>query len=122
MKKVDEFYDEAAQRVRERMDRHRTEFAITMRAMPEFLPLPPWRVLDCGGDPGRYAIVIPLMESCGPATLERVGVEGISAGYEKKLNRLDGRMWEYWVDKIYRFGRDSSLRSAADHLLFIGRK
>ena len=39
-----------------RMDRHRTEFAVTLRALHEYLPRPPSRVLDCGGGPGRYAI------------------------------------------------------------------
>jgi SAM-dependent methyltransferase len=39
-----------------RMDRHRTEFAVTLRALNEYLPRPPARVLDCGGGPERYAI------------------------------------------------------------------
>ena len=39
-----------------RLDRHRTELALTLRAMDEHLPPPPARVLDCGGGPGRYAI------------------------------------------------------------------
>ena len=39
-----------------RMDRHRTEFAVTLRALHEYLPRPPARILDCGGGPGRYAI------------------------------------------------------------------
>lgn len=40
----------------ERMDRHRTEFAVTLRALEEHLPPPPARILDCGGGPGRFAI------------------------------------------------------------------
>lgn len=40
----------------ERMERHRTEFAVTLRALQENLPLPPVKILDCGGGPGRYAI------------------------------------------------------------------
>lgn len=261
MKKVEEFYDEAAQREWERQDRHRTEFAVTLRAMAEFLPPPPARALDCGGGPGRYAIalagrgysvtlfdiaqnnlnlaeikareagvhldaslhgnaldlsqfsdecfdvvllmgplyhldrladrlqaicearrvlraggilmaafitryapfrdaaatypadlepdidkweqlwrdgvnfggwthayfampseVTPLMESCGLTTLELIGVEGIAAGHEEKLNLLEGKMWEYWVDINYQFGLDPALRAAADHLLYIGKK
>ncbi len=39
-----------------RMDRHRTEFAVTQRALREYLPPPPARILDCGGGPGRYAV------------------------------------------------------------------
>ena len=49
-------YDQQPQREWERLERHRTEFAVTMRALAEHLPPPPARVLDCGGGPGRYAI------------------------------------------------------------------
>ena len=50
------YYDRDAQHEWERMERHRTEFAVTLRAMEKYLPPPPARVLDCGGGPGRYAI------------------------------------------------------------------
>lgn len=40
----------------ERLNRHRTELAVTLRAFDERLPPPPAWVLDCGGGPGRYAI------------------------------------------------------------------
>jgi SAM-dependent methyltransferase len=50
------YYDADPEREWARMDRHRTEFAVTLRALREHLPLPPARVLDCGGGPGRYAI------------------------------------------------------------------
>lgn len=42
----------------QRMERHRTEFAVTLRALAEHLPPPPATVLDCGGGPGRYAIAL----------------------------------------------------------------
>ncbi|HKZ86676.1 MAG TPA: hypothetical protein VJ793_23845 [Anaerolineae bacterium] len=35
---VEQFYDENTQREWERLDRHRTEFAVTLRAMREYLP------------------------------------------------------------------------------------
>jgi SAM-dependent methyltransferase len=38
------------------MDRHRTEFAVSMRTLQTYLPPAPARVLDCGGGPGRFAI------------------------------------------------------------------
>ncbi len=38
------------------MARHRTEFAVTLRALEDHLPPPPAAILDCGGGPGRYAI------------------------------------------------------------------
>jgi S-adenosylmethionine-dependent methyltransferase len=50
------FYDEFAPKEWERLERHRTEFAVSLRAINEFLPKPPCSVLDVGGGPGRYAI------------------------------------------------------------------
>jgi ubiquinone/menaquinone biosynthesis C-methylase UbiE len=55
-KSVENLYNQGPQREWERMERHRTEFAVTQRALAEHLPPPPARVLDCGGGPGRYAI------------------------------------------------------------------
>ena len=50
------YYDLQPEREWARLERHRTEFAVTMRALAAYLPRPPARVLDCGGGPGRYAI------------------------------------------------------------------
>jgi S-adenosylmethionine-dependent methyltransferase len=41
-----------------RSQRHRTEFAVTERALSDTLPPPPARILDCGGGPGHYAIAL----------------------------------------------------------------
>jgi len=53
---VEQYYDAQLQREWERLERHRTEFAVTMRALQAHLPPPPAQVLDCGGGPGRYAV------------------------------------------------------------------
>jgi ubiquinone/menaquinone biosynthesis C-methylase UbiE len=53
---VAQLYDSMTEREWARMDRHRTEFYVTQRALREHLPPPPARVLDCGGGPGRYAV------------------------------------------------------------------
>lgn len=58
MNEVEQYYDHNAQAEWGRLDRHRTEFAVTLRALGEFLPRPPASVLDCGGGPGRYAIAL----------------------------------------------------------------
>jgi S-adenosylmethionine-dependent methyltransferase len=50
------FYDENAVYEWQRLERHRTEYAVTLRALHEHLPPPPARLLDVGGGPGRYAI------------------------------------------------------------------
>jgi ubiquinone/menaquinone biosynthesis C-methylase UbiE len=53
---AEEFYDESAQEEWERLERHRTEFAVTIRAFRDYLPAPACAVLDIGGGPGRYSI------------------------------------------------------------------
>ena len=260
--RVENYYDLHAEQEWQRLDRHRTEFAVTMKALEEFLPPAPHGIIDIGGGPGRYAIAlaakgyrvtlldlaesnlhlarqkasefgvrlerilqgnaldltlypdhsfdaallmgplyhlhqksdriiavrearrvlkpgglifatfitryapfrdyaasdpqavfdereqwnqmlqdglnfgegfpdanfslpkddIQLMESEGFTTLQILGVEGIAAGHEDKLNLLQGDAWEYWVDLNYTFASDPALHAAADHLLYIGRK
>lgn len=58
MPESEHFYDQYAQREWERLERHKTEFAVTMRALQEHLPPPPARIVDIGGGPGRYAIAL----------------------------------------------------------------
>ncbi len=41
-----------------RLERHRMEFAVTMRALADYLPEPPAAILDIGGGPGRYVIAL----------------------------------------------------------------
>lgn len=53
---VERFYDQNPQYEWERLERHRTEFAVTLRALADYLPGPPAKILDIGGGPGRYAI------------------------------------------------------------------
>lgn len=53
---VARYYNDNAESEWSRRDRHRTEFAVTLRIFQDHLPPPPARILDCGGRPGRYAI------------------------------------------------------------------
>lgn len=53
---AESFYDAYAPKEWQRLEKHRTEFAVSLRALEEFLPQPPCSVLDVGGGPGRYAI------------------------------------------------------------------
>jgi len=55
-RRVQAFYDAGAEAEWARLERHRTEFAVTLRALEDHLPPPPAAVLDVGGGPGRYAI------------------------------------------------------------------
>ena len=64
----------------------------------------------------------PLMEDCGLSTISIMGVEGIVAGHEAEINKLQGADWEKWVDLNYRLGLEPSLYGASDHILYVGRK
>jgi len=55
---VQSFYDRQPELEWGRLDVHRMEFAVTLRAMKEYLPKPPAAVLDIGGGPGRYALTL----------------------------------------------------------------
>jgi S-adenosylmethionine-dependent methyltransferase len=56
MSKIENYYDQNAQEEWERLERHKIEFQVTLRALSEFLPGPPAKLIDIGGGPGRYAI------------------------------------------------------------------
>lgn len=58
MNPIEAYYDEIAGHEWERLDRHRIEFAITLRALREYLPPAPLAIIDIGGGPGRYAIAL----------------------------------------------------------------
>lgn len=64
----------------------------------------------------------PLMEQAGFETIDLLGCEGVVARNEEQVNQLTGKAWQVWVDFNYQLSREPSLRGAADHLLYIGRK
>ncbi len=87
-------YDQQPEAEWERLERHRTEFAVTLRALEEHLPPPPAKVLDCGGGPGRYAIelarrgyevtLFDLSAGCLQMAREKAAEVGVAlAGYEQ---------------------------------------
>ena len=87
MNPVEVHYDHNAAREWERLERHRTEFAVTCRVLDEFLPSPPGRLLDIGGGPGRYAIhltqlgylvtLIDISQGCLDLAVEKSVAEGV---------------------------------------------
>jgi len=58
MSKVRQFYDRSAEYEWNRLERHRMEYAVTMRALADYLPPAPAAILDIGGGPGRDAIAL----------------------------------------------------------------
>lgn len=90
MPNVQNFYDENVQNEWDRLGvRHRTEFAVTMRALREFLPPAPACVIDIGGGPGRYAL--SLAEAGYGVTLVDLS-EGNVAFAREKANEMGVRL------------------------------
>ncbi len=56
MDQLQVIYDASVEHEWTRLERHRTEFAVTLRAMTKYLPPPRASILDIGGGPGRYSI------------------------------------------------------------------
>ncbi len=86
--KVERFYDKQSQSEWERLVRHRMEFAVTMKALQEYLPHPPASVLDIGGGPGRYAIELTRLGysvtllDLSQANLDLAAEKALEAGVE----------------------------------------
>jgi S-adenosylmethionine-dependent methyltransferase len=104
---VARYYDEDPQHEWERLDRHRTEYALTWKALDNILPPPPARILDCGGGPGRYAIELArggfavTLFDLSPASLRLARVKAAEAGVELEAFELGSA-----VD-LSRFGSSS---------------
>jgi S-adenosylmethionine-dependent methyltransferase len=58
MSNVETYYDRNAQEEWDRLERHRIEYQVTLRALTEFLPPAPAKLIDIGGGPGRYSIAL----------------------------------------------------------------
>ncbi len=58
---IADYYDEEPHIEWQRLERHRTEFAITLQALTDYLPPAPLSVLDDGGGPGRYALALSAL-------------------------------------------------------------
>lgn len=53
---IERYYQEGPASEWERLERHRTEYAVTLRELDAWLPPAPAAILDIGGGPGRYAL------------------------------------------------------------------
>jgi len=93
LEKVRTYYDRTVAQEWGRLDRHRTEFAVTMRAVTDalatHLPAPrPLRVLDAGGGPGRYSLA--LAEAGHEVTLLDLSPANVEHAREVSRGRLAG--------------------------------
>jgi 2-polyprenyl-3-methyl-5-hydroxy-6-metoxy-1,4-benzoquinol methylase len=81
MNQVEQYYDQNALDEWQRLERHRTEFAVTMLTLEESLPPPPARIADIGGGPGRYSIA--LAEKGYQVTLVDLAQENLAVARDK---------------------------------------
>lgn len=88
---VERFYDTNALKEWERLERHRTEYAVTMKALSEYLPKAPAQLVDIGGGPGRYAIELTR---CG-YTVTLVDLSNANLDLAKEKAREKGVQIEY---------------------------
>jgi SAM-dependent methyltransferase len=87
MNRVEAFYDGQPEREWGRLERHRVEYALTLRALDEHLPKSPSRVIDIGGGVGRYAIdlarrghavtLVDLSQRCLDFARRKAGEAGV---------------------------------------------
>ncbi len=87
--KVRAYYDAKVDDEWTRVERHRMELAVSLRAVSAALPERPCRVLDIGGGPGRYSLALSqaghevTLFDLSPANVEfaRKVTDGRLAGY-----------------------------------------
>lgn len=85
MNPVEAHYDKNAEREWERLDRHRTEFALTCRLLTDYLPPPPAKIIDIGGGPGRYALY--LIKRGYDVTLVDISAKSLDLAKAKALEQ-----------------------------------
>ncbi|HOK54304.1 MAG TPA: methyltransferase domain-containing protein [Armatimonadota bacterium] len=92
MNRVEEYYDEHHENEWQRLEIHRVEYGITLRALEEYLPVLPASVVDVGGACGRYAIelarrgylttIVDLSSRCLDMARKQASMAGVElAGY-----------------------------------------
>ncbi len=99
MDEVQAFYDKNAQNEWDRLDHHKTEFAVTLGALKNYLPHLPAEVLDVGGGPGRYSIAVAklghrvtlldLSEGCLQLAQKKAQEAGVSLDECLRGNGID---------------------------------
>lgn len=115
MNEVEAFYDKNPQYEWERLEHHRMEFAVTLRALKDYLPPAPAQILDVGGGPGRYAIALAqlgyevtlfdLSKSCLELAKQKAQEAGVKiAGFEHGDARDLSRFADESFDAILLMG------------------
>ena len=104
---VRHYYNENAEHEWARLETDRVEFAITMRALEEYLPPAPRRALDIGGGPGRYSIELArrgyavTLADFSASELAIARTRADEAGVELQIAECDARDLSQFSDKSF---------------------
>ncbi len=122
-KQIEQYYDTAAARELVRLDSHRIEYAITLRALREHLPGPPARIADVGSGPGRYAValaaaryqvtLVDLSAQVLALARESAATEGVTLFAHLHANALDLSALPHRTTKLRASNQVVPLRSTA---------
>ncbi len=63
-----------------------------------------------------------FMQGFGLTELAFVGVEGLAATVESRLNQLPQEAFEKWIDVLYQLSQDEHLFGSCEHYLYIGKR
>ncbi|MDP9238212.1 MAG: methyltransferase domain-containing protein [Chloroflexota bacterium] len=138
MSNVERYYDADAQKEWDRLDRDRVEFAVTLRALDEYLPPAPARVLDIGSGPGRYAIELTrrgyqvtladISEAELALAREKATEAGVTLSAVTKADARDLRQFEdggfdavLLMGPLYHLLEESDRRRAVDEAVRVVR-
>ncbi len=124
---VQNLYDRNPAAEWNRLERHRIEFAVTLKTLLASLPPAPALILDCGGGPGRYAIelarrgyLVTLFDLSGgnlQLARQKAGEAGVTlTGYEQGSATDLSRFTEDEFDAVLLLGPLYHLFEEADRL------
>ena len=65
--------------------------------------------------------IVPSMAKHSLQTLGLFGCQGIGANSGGRMNALQGRHWEAWVEFNLHFAAEPALLGASSHLMYVGR-
>jgi S-adenosylmethionine-dependent methyltransferase len=108
MNRVEQYYNEQDQVEWDRLERHRTELAVSLWAMEKYSSPPPAKLLDIGCGPGRYAIeltrrgyTVTLLD-LSQANLDLASQKAAEAGVVLNgLHKGDARHLKEFADGAY---------------------
>ncbi len=63
-----------------------------------------------------------FMQEFGLTELAFVGVEGLAATVESRLNQLSQEVFDKWIEVLYQLSQDEHIFGSCEHYLYIGKR